>query len=124
MTPQDPFNRAGWYGWGIVAFLLILLPLACSVSHAQEPRQLTPNACHNLSQIVVAAAEARDTGARHQAYAALIARRFDRDNLPEEGRRIVLREIKRVFTSNATAEELELDVFTRCMTGLMGGTET
>jgi len=130
MTPRDPFGRPGWYGFGIIALLLILLPVACTVSQAaraQSPQpqavQLTPEACGSLAQIVVRAAEARDMGAQHQRYAAYLARRFDENRLSETGRRIVLREIKLVFTSGLPVEQLELDVFTRCMTGPLGGEE-
>lgn len=37
MTPRDPFEPAAWWGWGIIVLLLIFVPLACTISQAQEP---------------------------------------------------------------------------------------
>lgn len=36
MDPEDPFARAGWYAWGILAVLAIGLVFSCAVSQAQD----------------------------------------------------------------------------------------
>ena len=37
----DPAARAGWYGFGIIALLLIAVPFACTVTRAQVPPDTT-----------------------------------------------------------------------------------
>ena len=127
MSPEDPFRRAGWAAWAVVAVLLVSVLGFCRQAEAQDAtgaRLLSKEACRSLADLVVMAAEARDTGARHQPYARLLARRFDREGVSEATRRIIYREVKRVFASPLEAEQHDLEVYTRCMTGPMGGTDT
>lgn len=42
MIPRDPFRRAAWYGWGILAVLAILIPYGCTVSQANAPAASPP----------------------------------------------------------------------------------
>ncbi len=37
MATEDPFRRAGWYGWGILAVAAISIVFACAVSQATTP---------------------------------------------------------------------------------------
>ncbi len=41
VRPRSPFDRAGWYGFAIVAVLLVLVPAACHFTQAQQAPDAT-----------------------------------------------------------------------------------
>ena len=126
MLPHHRHVPMGWAGWAIVAVLLVGVPAACHGTIARERPEagvrLAPPMCRNLADMVAKAAAARDQGVRHRQFVDAVSRAFDGagPRVAEITRRIVYRELRRVFASAAAPAELELDTFTRCMTGPMG----
>lgn len=123
MEPQDPFARAGWWGWGILVLAMILAPLSC----AREARadsatvRLSIEGCRNFIDVLQQAVDARDAGIGLAAYRRYVLVRMDRAGVPPPVRLIVLREVDRAFKTRLPMEPLQLDLYTRCMTGPMGG---
>lgn len=119
---MDPARRAGWCAWGILAVALLTVPFACAVRDVQAQEavpdavQFTPSACRELGDLMYRAAEARAIDARLELFLDRLARRIDRDALPQV-RELILREARRAWLSGLDGNRLREDMIVRCLAG-------
>lgn len=114
---------------GLMAIALVMLAVHFAVPNQAHGAQVTPAGivftepeCRNLAEIVQQAADARDAGIGQGAYLRYVRKRIARLSGVQvlEIRNLIMREIAAVHTSVLTAERLEQDVWTRCVSGAMG----
>lgn len=122
MTPQDPFRRAGWYVWAIVAVLLVVWPVACHFTQAQA---LAPDLgqvpgdpaaayfdCEALVAAVAPFADFRDTGSDIELVIGMLRTRTR--GAPQSRIDIAAREIRRLWAEGLPRQEAAFQLFRRC----------
>lgn len=121
MTPRDPFMRAGWCAWAIVALLLIVVPAACHFSQAQEPKRGgVIFDCRQLTETIADFADFRDTDANVDKVIALLRSGLHGADKSAPARFAVIeREIRRLWAEGLPARQALEQLHKRC-TGQLG----
>lgn len=114
MTPGDPFTRASWYGWAILAVAAIGVVFACTVSQAQAQQGSSRLIfdCKELSAIVGEYAEFRDAGASVDRVIGNLRPRLR--NINQARFEVLARELRRMWTEALPADEAAFQLFQRC----------
>jgi hypothetical protein len=128
---SNPSRGAAWLPWAIVLVVAMAVPAGAWISQARAqavlpdtgPIRFSAKACEQLGALVRVSAAARDDGIQARALRRVVDGFMMVYAIPEGMARIIRLEVGRVFTSTRRPEQLEQDLYTRCLTGPLGGTE-
>lgn len=117
VATEDPFRRAGWYGWGILAVAAIAVVFAFSVSQAQtrKPAGVYFD-CRELADAVGGFADFRDTGADLERVIRMLHNSV-RDSASKRPERyqVIEREIRRMWAEGLPYPEATQQLYERCV---------
>lgn len=98
----------------------VLYCVAPAWAQVQEPGW-SQRECVHLAAFAEMVADFRDAGANVKAHLDLFRRRFP--TVGAATKRVLERELLRVYAEGLPADRAKLNVYTRCMAGLIGGEE-
>lgn len=106
----------------VAALALWAAVLYCLPAQAQVSEPWTQQHCASLANFAEMVADFRDAGADMKRHLDLFRRRFP--TIGPATKRVLERELMRVYAEGLPSDRAKLNVYTRCMAGLVGGEES